>query len=318
MAEISFEDRVACVTGAGRGIGRAHALLLASRGAAVVVNDLGAGLYGHGSDSDPATAVASEINQAGGRAVASFDDIGTESGAAATIALALEKWGRLDVLIHNAGIVERTAFADADLDAVRRLLSVNLVSAWYLGQPAWRAMLDGGYGRIVFTASNTIFGYPYKSSYAASKAGLLALARCMNQEAIEAGVDIRVNTILPMAQTRTSRPDSADRWGGLNDPSEVAPIMAYLASKRCQFGGEAFAAGATHVGRVLLAQERGWARGEPGTTPEDIETALTALADHEISLPADTLEHINLIFEWVTGTKEPLPRTFPPRKVEAP
>ena len=179
MAEHSFEGRVAVVTGAGRGIGRAYARLLAERGARVVVNDLGGSPQGDGADTEPASAVAAEIGQAGGTAIAEGSDVSTTAGAEAVIDAAIEQFGRLDILINNAGIMRWAGFPKADAENLARHLAVHVAGSFSTTRAAWPHMVDQGYGRIVMTTSTGLLGLPTNLSYATAKAAVIGMTRSL-------------------------------------------------------------------------------------------------------------------------------------------
>ncbi len=304
MSEIDLSGQSAVVTGAGRGIGRAHALALAERGASVVVNDIGAGIDGAGTERAPANEVVAEIERRGGRAQPSFDDVSTPEGGEALVGAAIDAFGKIDVLVHNAGVVLAGPFADQPIDDVRKVLDVHLMGAWHAGQPAWRDMATRGYGRIVLTTSGAIFGHPMVGAYAAAKHGIIGLTKSMHQEAALTGLDIKVNALAPIGATRMAREAQKERFGDLMDPSLVAAVCTYLASPDCDLSGEAVHAGGSHWCRIFLAQTRGWASGTPDVTPEEIrdhEDEAFELFDFEI--PASTNDSTDLIHERATGTK---------------
>jgi NAD(P)-dependent dehydrogenase (short-subunit alcohol dehydrogenase family) len=170
MNEYSFEGRVAVVTGAGRGIGRAYARLLADRGAGVVINDLGGSMEGVEADPEPASAVAAEIVDAGGVAIADNSDVASPAGAQALVDAAVEQFGRLDILINNAGIIRWAGFPDADADNLAMHLAVHVGGSFNTTRAAWPHMVEQGYGRIVVTTSSGLFGLPDNLSYATAKA----------------------------------------------------------------------------------------------------------------------------------------------------
>lgn len=301
---IDLSGRVAVVTGAGRGVGRAHALALAERGAAVVVNDVGAGIDGSGADAGPAEMVVADITAAGGRAVASTADVSTPDGGAAIVEAALRSFGSMDLLVHNAGIVLAGPFAEQPLDDVRRVLDVHLLGAWHVGQPAWREMAARGYGRIVLTTSGAIFGHPMVAAYAAAKHGILGLVRALHQEAVLAGVDIKVNALAPIAATRMAREAQKQRFGDLMDPAAVAAVAVYLVSPGCRLSGETVHAGGSHLCRIVLGQTPGWAAGRPGVTAEEFAAHLDdAIALDGFAVPETTNASTDLIHQHATGQR---------------
>jgi NAD(P)-dependent dehydrogenase (short-subunit alcohol dehydrogenase family) len=168
MNELRFDGRVAIVTGAGRGLGRAYALLLAERGASVVVNDLGASLSGTGTDAEPAQAVAAEILAAGGVAIADGNDVSSPSTAQALVDAAIEQFGRVDILINNAGVISWADFPETDDDNFGRHLAVHLGGSFLMTRAAWPHLVKQSYGRVVMTTSSGVFGLPNNTSYAAA------------------------------------------------------------------------------------------------------------------------------------------------------
>jgi len=273
--EYSFEGRVAVVTGAGRGIGRAHALLLADRGASVVVNDLGGSMQGVGADAEPASIVASEIVAAGGVASADHSDVATATGAQALIDATVERFGRLDILINNAGIIRWAGFPKADADNLARHLAVHVGGSFNTARAAWPHMVEQGYGRIVMTTSTGMFGLPTNLSYAAAKAAVIGLTRSLTTAGMAHG--IKINLIAPAALTRMSgQPtDEVDRAGrgptsAQMSPDLVAPMVAFLAHEACPVSGEIYAAGAGRFARIFVASTEGYVHAGPEPTMEDI------------------------------------------------
>lgn len=246
-----FDGRVAVVTGAGRGIGRAYALLLAERGAHVVVNDI---------DPEPATAVAGEI---GGTAVADDSDVGTADGARALVNAAIERFGHLDILINNAGNIRWAGMPDVDEENLHRHLAVHLGGSFNTTRAAWPHMVDRAYGRIVMTTSSGLFGLPNNTSYAAAKGAVIGLARSLATAGADHG--IKVNLIAPGAFTRMA--GRGETPPGM-EPDLVAPMAAYLAHEDCPVTGEIYAAGFGRFARMFIAQTPGYISAEP--TVEDV------------------------------------------------
>ena len=263
----SFEGRVAVVTGAGRGIGRAHALLLADRGASVVVNDLGGSMEGLGADAGVASTVAAEIVAAGGAAVPDSSDVATAGGAQALIDAAIERFGRLDVLINNAGIMRWAGFPDADQDNLASHLAVHTVGSFNTTRAAWPHMVGQAYGRIVMTTSTGIFGLPKNLSYATAKAAVIGLTRSLTTAGTRHG--IKINLIAPAAYTRMAgQPSEAgspgrDETSAPMSPELVAPMVAFLAHEDCPVSGEIYAAGAGRFSRIFIASTPGYLTSEP-------------------------------------------------------
>ena len=260
MTDISFVDRVAIVTGAGGGLGRTYAMELAARGASVVVNDLGGSASGVGSDASAAQKVVEEITAKGGSAVASHDSVSTPEGGQAIVQAAVDNFGKVDIVINNAGILRDRTFAklaNQDLDAV---LDVHLKGAFYVSQPAFRVMKENGYGRFVFTASNAgVFGNFGQTNYGAAKMGLLGLSNVLAIEGAKSG--IKSNVICPIARTRMTE----ELLGPLAEhvsPELVTPMVTYLASDACELTHEVFSAGGGRYARVFVGLAPGWFAGK--------------------------------------------------------
>jgi NAD(P)-dependent dehydrogenase (short-subunit alcohol dehydrogenase family) len=263
----SFEGRVAVITGAGRGIGRAYALLLASRGARVVVNDLGGSIQGLGSDAGVASRVAAEIAAAGGSAIADENDVAAPSGAQAVIDAAVDNFGRLDILINNAGIIKWAGLPDADLENLERHLAVHVLGSFNTTRAAWPHMVEHGYGRIVMTTSSGVFGLPKNLSYATAKSAVIGLTRSIATMSEAHG--IKINLIAPAAMTRMAGPDAdPDDSSSPMAPDQVAPLAAFLAHEACPVNGELYAAGAGRFARIFIASTPGYVATEP--TVEDV------------------------------------------------
>jgi len=272
MGEIRFDGEVAVVTGAGGGLGRAHALEFAARGAAVVVNDVGGRLDGGGGDPSHAAAVVREIESAGGRALANGDDISTPEGARRLVDAALAAYGRLDVLVNNAGILrDRTLhkMAPEDFEAVVR---VHLLGSAWCSRAAWPAMQAQGQGRIIMTTSAAgLYGNFGQSNYAAAKLGVVGLMQALKLEGERHG--IRVNAVAPVALTRMTE---GSGFGGLLEqarPEQVSAAVLYLAWRECRLSGTVLAAGAGHYATVRIVEG-------PGLTARPGEIGPEFLADH--------------------------------------
>jgi len=281
MSQIRFDGRVAIVTGAGGGLGKTYALELGRRGAKVVVNDLGGKADGTGSGSSMADAVVKEITEAGGEAVANYDSVSTPEGGEAIVKAAVDNFGKVDVVINNAGILRDKTFAKLPPEDLEIVLAVHLKGAFFVSQPAFRHMKDNGYGRFLFTASGAgIFGNFGQTNYGAAKMGLVGLTRVLAIEG--AKYNIKSNVIAPIAKTRLTEQllgPMADKL----DPACVTPLSVYLVSETCQLTHEIFDVGGGRYARVFIGLTPGWVKGpgEPATV-EEIAENIDAIRD-----PAD-------------------------------
>jgi len=267
-----FDGRVAVVTGAGRGIGRAYANLLASRGAQVVVNDV---------DAEPAATAAQEIVAAGGAAIADSNDVAVASGAGALVRTAVERFGRLDALINNAGNIRWAGMPDVDEANLATHLAVHLGGSFNTTRAAWPHMVDRGYGRVVMTTSSGVFGLPNNTSYATAKGAIIGLARSLATAGADHG--IKVNLIAPGALTRMGGSGSAPPE---MSPDLVAPMAAFLAHEDCPVTGEIYAAGFGRFARMFIAQTEGYVASDP--TIEDVAEHWKAINDESgYYVPAD-------------------------------
>jgi NAD(P)-dependent dehydrogenase (short-subunit alcohol dehydrogenase family) len=281
---LRFDDKVVIVTGAGRNLGREYALLLASRGAKVVVNDLGVAISDTqdvGSDpvSDPGAEVVAEITASGGEAVVNRDTVATPEGGAAIVQTALDTWGRVDVVVNNAGQVRLGPLADFPESHVDTLLATQLRGHLNVSRPAWKAMAEQGGGRFVNVSSGSAWGLPGGAVYGMVKMGVIGLTRSMAAEGIDAG--IRANVITPYAKTRPGTGMGPFPWsetlGEWLSPRKVAPVVGWLAHESCEANGECFTVGAGHVARVSIVATEGFV---------DRELSIDSVAEH-----ADEIMH---------------------------
>ncbi|QIV85185.1 SDR family NAD(P)-dependent oxidoreductase [Mycolicibacterium frederiksbergense] len=292
-----FDDRVAVITGGGRGLGREYALLLASRGAKIVVNDPGGTLTGDGSDVGPAHDVAREIIAAGGQAVASTESVATPDGGKAIIDAAIANFGRIDILIHNAGIVRRGSLKELSYQDFESVLDVHLRGAFHVVRPAFPLMCAAGYGRIVLTSSiGGLYGNHGVANYAAAKAGLVGLT---NVAALEGGDEgVTCNAIIPGAVTRMAEGLDTSAYPPMGSDL-VAPAVGWLAHESCSVSGELFVAIAGRVARAFIAETPGVY--QPSWSIEDVATNIDAIRDDTAPLvfapvPDGHTEHIRFSF----------------------
>ncbi|GAA0959802.1 SDR family NAD(P)-dependent oxidoreductase [Actinocorallia libanotica] len=275
MAELRFDDRVAVITGAGRGLGRAYALLLASRGAKVVVNDPGGSLTGEGDDPGPAEEVVREITKAGGEAVACTASVATAEGGKAIIDTAVEQYGRIDVLVHNAGIVRSAPLTEMTYEDFDAVLDVHLRGAFHVVRPAFPLMKAAGYGRIVLTSSiGGLYGNHNVANYGVSKAGMIGLSNVVALEG--AGADVRCNIIVPGAVTRMAEGIDTSAYPPMG-AELVAPVAGWLAHESCSITGEMLVSIAGRVARAFVAETPGVHR--PSWTVEEVGEHLGAIRD---------------------------------------
>jgi len=256
MSDIRFDNRVAIVTGAGGGLGKSHALLLASRGAKVVVNDLGGSVDGSGGGSRAADAVVDEIKAAGGQAVANYDGVDTDEGAKKIVGTAKEAFGKLDIVINNAGILRDVSFMKMTEEDWEKVLRVHLYGSMYVTKAAWPLLRENGFGRVVFTTSAAgLYGNFGQTNYSSAKLGIVGLAKTLAQEG--AKYDIRSNVIAPIAKSRMTEtvmpPDMLAKLG----PEFVSPLVAYLCSAECQDNAQIYAVGGGYVSRVAIVEGEG-------------------------------------------------------------
>jgi NAD(P)-dependent dehydrogenase (short-subunit alcohol dehydrogenase family) len=300
MNQLRFDDRVAVITGGGRGLGRAYGLLLASRGAKVVVNDTGASLTGDGADTCPADDVVREIEAAGGRAVACTESVATAGGAQAIIQAALDHFGKIDVLIHNAGTVRRAALTEMSYEDFDAVLDVHLRGAFHVVRQAFPLMWAARYGRIVLTSSiGGLYGNHGVANYAVAKAGVIGLA---NVAALEGATDdVKCNVIVPSAVTRMAEGLDTSGYPPMC-PEQVAPVVGWLAHESCSITGEMLIAVAGRVARAAVAESPGVYR--PSWSIEDVAENLDAVRDINAPLvfpvvPDGHAEHLRYSFARV-------------------
>ncbi|SFG46897.1 NAD(P)-dependent dehydrogenase, short-chain alcohol dehydrogenase family [Novosphingobium sp. CF614] len=285
MTELRFDGQVAIVTGGGRGLGRLYAMDLARRGASVLVNDLGGSSRGDGADASVADLVVAEIRAEGGIAAASGDSVGTPEGGQAIVDAALERFGRVDIVINNAGIIAFTPFDQVAPDEWHKTLNVHLDGSFHVSQPAFRQMKKQDYGRFVFISSTFgAFGQMGAASYATAKAGLLGLSNVIALEGAAHG--IRSNVVLPVGFSRMVTdqesggpvPPGRQAFYDAIRPELITPLVVFLASRDCALNHRAIAACAGRYSRVFSGYGEGWL-SEAGSTPsaEDMAARIAQL-----------------------------------------
>jgi NAD(P)-dependent dehydrogenase (short-subunit alcohol dehydrogenase family) len=287
MPQLRFDGRCALVTGGGRGVGRAYALLLAQRGAHVVVADDGGPLDGRGPSSPlPAEEAAEEIRKTGGEAVACHASVADPAGAKAMVEAALDSFGRLDAVINNAGISDPELFDNVTLGQIQRMIDVHYLGTIHVLKSAWPHLKASGAGRVVNTCAEGMLGiHAMNVSYAASKGGVFGITRAL---AIEGrGDGIMVNGLSPRATTRLANAVTVGKVHGIAPedvkpqphmaPELVAPVAAYLSHERCALNGEVLVAGAGKVMRMVVMETQGI--DLPDLTPESLVDNLDTMMD---------------------------------------
>jgi NAD(P)-dependent dehydrogenase (short-subunit alcohol dehydrogenase family) len=298
---ITFDGRVALVTGAGGGLGRTYALELARRGARVVVNDLGGAVDGTGSSESAADRVVSEIKAAGGEALANYDSVSTPDGGEAIVQSALDGFGTIDIVVNNAGILRDRSFVNMELAEIEAVLDVHLKGAFYVSQPAFKVMKEAAYGRFVFTSSNAgLFGNFGQANYGAAKAGLAGLSNVLAIEG--AKYNIKSNAIAPIAKTRMTE-DLLGPFADMVQPEQVTPMVVYLCSEANEHSHEIFTAGGGRYGRIAIVTNNGWVAGG-GEVPsvEDIADHIEEIRDiSDPIVPESIQDEITLLGKLLAG-----------------
>lgn len=315
--ELRFDGEVALVTGAGGGLGRAHALLLADRGAAVVVNDLGSPtMGGQEHDEGPAHNVVAEIRAAGGTAVANSDTVATREGADRMVRQALDEFGQLDIVVNNAGIIRNRTFLNIGPDELEPVLDVHVKGTFFVTRPAYEHMKSRGYGRIVNTSSGSgLFGSFGQSAYAAAKAAIMGFTKTLALEGKRYG--IAVNAVAPGALTRMTgdvlgddspvaqlvglRGDDLEQRMG---PQQIAPVVAYLAHRSCRLTGETLTASGGRVGRIFVGVTPGFYSDD--LTVESIAERLDTVVDeHGYLVPTSVDDEFGLLVDFLNRGQAP-------------
>jgi NAD(P)-dependent dehydrogenase (short-subunit alcohol dehydrogenase family) len=297
MSEVRFDNRVAVITGAGGGLGKTYALELARRGAKVVVNDLGGAADGTGGSASMADATVKEITEAGGTAVANYDSVATPEGGEAIIKTALDNFGQVDIVINNAGILRDKSFVKLTPPDLKAVLAVHLEGAFYVSQPAFRAMKERTYGRFIFTASTAgIFGNFGQTNYGAAKFGLVGLSNVLAIEGQK--YNIQSNVIAPIANTRLTK-ELLGPMADTVEPAQVTPLVCYLVSEECNITHEIFSVGGGKFSRIFVALAPGWAAGK-GAKPslEEVRDHMDQIRNQEgYSVPANIGDELKLLMQ---------------------
>jgi NAD(P)-dependent dehydrogenase (short-subunit alcohol dehydrogenase family) len=268
MAELRFNGRVAIVTGAGQGLGRQHALELAARGAKVVVNDLGGALDGSGASAGPAASVVEEIKKNGGEAVANNDNVATAEGAQAIVRTALDTFGKIDIVVNNAGILRDRSFNNMAPEEFDQVIAVHLRGSFLVTHAAWPHLREQAYGRVVMTSSPAgLFGNFGQANYSSAKMGLVGLTKTLAAEG--AKYNIKVNAIAPIAWTRMTEEMFPPEYKDKLSVELVTPVVAWLVHESNEGTGETYSVGGGRVARVFVAEGPGYT-SQDGLSAEDI------------------------------------------------
>jgi NAD(P)-dependent dehydrogenase (short-subunit alcohol dehydrogenase family) len=317
---LRFEGRVALITGAGRGMGRTHALLLAARGANVVVNDLGGTMGGEGASGEPAEAVAHEIREAGGLAVSDVNDVSTEIGANAMIRSAIDHFGRIDIVIHNAGIVTFVPFSEMTYEQYRRLVAVHQDGGFLVAKAAWPFMVEQAFGRFIFITS--LASMQNLTHYASAKAAVSGFVRSLGAEG--EFHNIRANALSVIAYTRMMAgyfdpksshldvglrgQDAIEKWWKEHlRPEQISQVVGWLAHESCDISGQTIFSGGGQVSLQFVGMSNGYVN--PDLTPELVYANREQILDTE---SGHYVYSANALDEWlfarvVDGGAPPLP-----------
>ncbi len=274
---IRFDNRVAIVTGAGNGLGRAHALLLASRGAKVVVNDPGGARDGRGGGHAAADKVVAEIKAAGGQAVPNYDSVADKEGAKNIVKTATDAFGTLDIVVNNAGILRDKSFPNMTMEDFDFVVQVHFLGTAYVTHAAWPILRQKAYGRVVVTSSNSgIYGNFGQANYAGAKLALVGFVNALRLEGQK--YNIMVNALAPVAATRMTEDLMTPEVLAKMKPEFVSPMVAYLCSEQCQHTGDIWAAGAGYFSRIEYREGPGVRLG-PQATVDDVAANIEKIAD---------------------------------------
>lgn len=280
MGDIRFDGRVAVITGAGGGLGKTYALEFAKRGAKVVVNDLGGKADGTGKGSNMADQVVDEIKAAGGEAAANYDSVATPEGGEGIIQTAVDSFGKVDIVVNNAGILRDKSFVKLTPDELGLVLDVHLKGAFFVSQPAFKLMKDQRFGRFVFTSSAAgLLGNFGQTNYGAAKMGLVGLMHVLSVEG--AKYDIKSNAIAPTARTRMTE-ELLGPIAEFLDPETVTPLVTYLCSEECEFTHEIYSVGGGRFARMFVGLTPGWVAGKgKSVSAEELRDQIGQIRDTE-------------------------------------
>jgi NAD(P)-dependent dehydrogenase (short-subunit alcohol dehydrogenase family) len=298
---ITFDGRVAIVTGAGGGLGREYALELGRRGARVVVNDLGGAVDGTGSSPAAADVVVDEIRGNGGDAVPNYDSVSTREGGAAIVQCAMDNFESVDIVVNNAGILRDHSFANMTFDEVDAVIDVHLRGAFHVSLPAFTVMKEKGYGRFVHTTSASgLFGNFGQANYGAAKAGIMGLSNVLAIEGMK--YNVKSNAVAPIARTRMTE-DLLGPFADMVDPKQVMPMVVYLCSEANEYTHEIFTVGGGRYGRIFIGTNRGWLAGQ-GVVPEveQVFEHIDEIRDiSQFEVPLSNNEEIMLLAQMLAG-----------------
>ena len=293
---LGFDGKVAIITGSGGGLGREHALMMASRGALIVVNDLGGAIDGTGSDKGAAERVVDEIKAAGGEAVADTNSVATVEGGAAIVQTALDTFGRIDIVVNNAGILRDKSFHNMTPDLWGPVVDVHLNGAYHVTAAAWPHLREQSYGRVVSTASGAgIFGNFGQANYGAAKMALVGFSRVLAVEG--AKYNIKANVIAPVAKTRMTE-DLLGPIGDKLEPRFVAPVVTYLAHESCEPTGRIFSVAGGRVAEIFIGEGAGFTDGE--LSPESIAANWDAVTNQDgYEVPSQMADEIGMYLKYL-------------------
>lgn len=297
---VTLDNRVAIVTGAGGGLGREHALLLARHGAKVVVNDLGTLVDGDGNDSTAAERVVADIEAAGGEAIADFNSVATPEGGQSIVDATLEAFGRVDIVVNNAGILRDKAFHNMIPEFLDPVLDVHLRGAFNVTRPAWAHFREQGHGRVINTSSAAgVLGNFGQANYGAAKAALVGLTNVLAIEGEK--FNITANAIAPVARTRMTE-DLLGKLASQVAPELVSPLVVWLASDECSDSGRVYTVGGGRVARFFVAMSDGWTRADGELTVEDVRDHWAEINDESrYSVPTSIADDFRALRNALRG-----------------